>query len=215
MNRALLPLGLAAFTHGPGYKQSRASVSFQLLAIANESSPRRVHPHSEMVIGRQPFHVRPWPRDTSRRSSRKSIGWDWVQTEACFCARCACRPLPCSSMAKSRILVARIWTVTHWVCIQALFYPNLFTNPLPHLGHFSMNIAVSESHSHLGILREVRELSRRTSLDLDDLQIRLLETLRHRNIITLGSKHVNSPLSDPKHLLYSRVDYNGPLYKWT
>ena len=46
-------------------------------------------------------------------------------------------------------------------------------------------IAVGESHTYLlGILREVRELSRRTSLDLDGLQIRLLETLRHRNIIT-------------------------------
>lgn len=46
-------------------------------------------------------------------------------------------------------------------------------------------IAVGESHSYLlGILREVREMSGSNISNLNEFQIRLLETLRHRNIIT-------------------------------
>ncbi|KAG9311790.1 hypothetical protein JVU11DRAFT_8037 [Chiua virens] len=54
------------------------------------------------------------------------------------------------------------------------------------LGHFAVKkIAVGESHSYLlGILREVRGISKASSVESHGLQIRLLETLRHRNIIT-------------------------------
>ena len=72
-------------------------------------------------------------------------------------------------------------------CALRILCPSGFTDALAHLGRFAVKkIAVGESHSYLlGTLREARgSLCCLVTLILRCLQIRLLETLRHRNIVT-------------------------------
>lgn len=133
---------------------------------------RRHHPSSSPCLLRpraQPSLRKRWHRDTSTPSSRRNAGLVLVRTGVSFCVRCVSSNralwLPLTQIA----FPACPGRKSPWCAAQRLLGAPVGMN-LYFSGRFAVKkIAVGESHTYLvDILREVR----------------LLEELRHPNIVT-------------------------------
>lgn len=185
--RRPLPPGFGHDTQDEEHEGSAQRVSnyFQLLAIANETS----RPPSPPPLGNGD-RASAFPREAMAEGYFKAFFQEEYRlgmgaNGSVFLCQVCMRSIRFRRVRLKHGACSTYWMVIHWVCTQRPC-PKAFTNLLTHLGHFAVKkIAVGESHSYLlGILREVRELSLRALSNLNGLQIRLLETLRHRNIIT-------------------------------
>ena len=135
------------------------------------SLDHRRHPSSSPCLPGERVQLsqqKQWLRVISAHSSRRNAGWVWAQTEVSSCARCVLRNRRTLSPL-TNCIPSTSWTETVLVRCTDVSVISVGIN-LYFPGRFAVKkIAVGESHTYLvDILREVR----------------LLEALRHPNIIT-------------------------------
>jgi hypothetical protein len=108
------------------------------------------HRHHPALSPRLPLEGVPhsgrkrWPKDTSILSSKRSVGWVWVQMGVSFCARRV------SSNCLSDTLLTHCISSTSWTEIASVCYSDIFSRPVTNEPIFSRSLC-REEDCHWGI----------------------------------------------------------------